>query len=786
MLESNILLDNLTKMVARPDKSLVQNLAFDIINWIISIRMTRYRSPSPINIQRNNVVVGDSVANGAASSDMNEQQSECVHIIGKNLSQLIRQSMVMSNRSIAHNCSKFILTALEGAQNMVQQEQCQQFELALKTAIIETLPFIIECEHAGALRWFTLLISGTTTSIESQTEANEIVEESVKLLVTLAQETVKRSDAHTMLLRSRFGLYGLPFEPELFDAELPHLNKISNLVYSYVPTAPKPNGGVTEAGNELRVLPFQLRRKGIGNHFKGVLEVEPLHYVCSGTSEATRLENADSAVADSGHLMHDFLLETPGNIDGPQPIIVSKTMDQKDNIDDDMMNNVKNILVDKIFYSAIKKNKLKEDIKEAAKSFDLEVSVLSGYNENENSNDDWGPEPRVVYLTNNQQSNDSQESIMEDASATSASLNNKIQEFFEESNANEDQAFQWHKILSTPPRQTIVVDRMHSGARRFVILDFGQPTMLTDLIIPAYPDLASIAIDIWCFEEEADSVRLVVSQDIGMKSLVLSDLQPPPICRYLKITFTGRYGMTGTRCKIPMGAFFGHVVIAEQEGYADPVMKYIKNKKSNYVVQLKVLNALFEDVHCRYCLSSSKLSEYLQPFVNNETSNMAHMQAFLNKTKENVDDTNNQSYAKILATYDECIYFQYQLNLIKRVIDRVESISNPILATPKITIQTLCTDKLRVLNECLIEILLHCITTYSSANNDALAKMMNKDVCTLLFDTVITSGDTHTQLATCSFLVRICGFQSWWGDFIASIFNRLFSSKNTQIFPQDR
>lgn len=303
-------------------------------------------------------------------------------------------------------------------------------------------------------------------------------------------------------------------------------------------------------------------------------------------------------------------------------------------------------------------------------------------------------------------------------------------------------------------------------------------------IIPAYPDLASISIDIWCFEEEADSVRLVVSQDIGVKSLVLSDLQPPPICRYLKITFTGRYGMTGTRCKIPMGAFFGHVVIVEKEGYADPVMKYIKNKKSNSAVQLKVLNALFEDVHCRYCLSSSKLAEYLQPFLNNEISNMAHMQAFLNKNKET--DDSNQGYAKIYATYEECIYFQYQLNLIKRVIDRIESISSPVLPKKELTIESLCTDKLRVLSECLIEILLHCITTNTNIEDSTLTLLMNKTACSLLFDTVIVSGDTHTQLATCSLLVRLCGTQSWWGEFIANIFNKLFSSKNTQIFPQDR
>lgn len=490
MLESNQLLDNLLKLVACDNKMLMQNLAFDILNWITVIRTTRYRSPVPTMCKWSAKNAAKN-ANSAAL-DPNEQQNECAMIIGDNLAELVKNCMVLNNRSIAHKCSKLILASLDGAQNLLHADICQAFEDRLKMAIVNALPYIVRCEHAGALRWFTLLISGTS-SLDTQ---NEISEQSIKLLIDIAGEMVKRYNPHGLLLRSRFGLYGLPFEPELFDAELPNLSKTSNLIYTYVP-ATKPGIQVgnqpmdlksfcVSDGSELRVLPFQLRRKGIGSHFKGALEVEPLHFVCTGTSEATRLENTDSAMVQSGHIIDDIMLETPINSLENAVSMASggskKESGDKENLDDDMMNNVKNILVDKIFYSAIKKNKLKEDIKEAAKSFDLEVSVLSGYNEPE-TNDEWGPpEPRVVFLTNNSANNENSDAILEDTTATSASLTNKIQEFFEESNANEDTAFQWHKILSTPPKQTIVVDRMHSGARRYVILDFGQPTMLTDLV----------------------------------------------------------------------------------------------------------------------------------------------------------------------------------------------------------------------------------------------------------------------------------------------------------------
>lgn len=56
----------------------------------------------------------------------------------------------------------------------------------------------------------------------------------------------------------------------------------------------------------------------------------------------------------------------------------------------------------------------------------------------------------------------------------------------------------------------------------------------------------------------------------------------------------------------------------------------------------------------------------------------------------------------------------------------------------------------------------------------------------MLFNTLVITGDTHMQLATCSLLVRMCCFQSWWGEFLGRTFKRYYSSQNCTIFPQDR
>lgn len=65
-------------------------------------------------------------------------------------------------------------------------------------------------------------------------------------------------------------------------------------------------------GTELRILPIQLRQRGIGNHLKGLLEVEPLHFTCCGVSEATRLENMDSQQTNqAANIIDDIIYETP-------------------------------------------------------------------------------------------------------------------------------------------------------------------------------------------------------------------------------------------------------------------------------------------------------------------------------------------------------------------------------------------------------------------------------------------------------------------------------------------
>ena len=62
--------------------------------------------------------------------------------------------------------------------------------------------------------------------------------------------------------------------------------------------------------------------------------------------------------------------------------------------------------------------------------------------------------------------------------------------------------------------------------------------MLTDVIIPSSMDLASLSIDVWIEGEEVDGQRLIVASDIGHRTLVMNNIMPAPVCRYLKVRGT--------------------------------------------------------------------------------------------------------------------------------------------------------------------------------------------------------------------------------------------------------
>lgn len=279
----------------------------------------------------------------------------------------------------------------------------RNFQSTLKTAILSCLPELATAKYAGALRWFTLLISGTSTGASQ----GQIAEKCVELLLQVTEEIENRWTPYTSLLRTRFGLYGLPFDPDLFDAELAlstKYNAMPNALASMVENAAtiqQQNNVIdfkkfcSTDGTEFRSFPSQIRRKGISNQLRGLLEVEPLHFTCCAASEATRVENMDSATAaQSNNGIEDVVFEASmiGDNNASSMMLPSGTTisvkDYKGNVieeDEDLVNNIKNILVDKLFFSSVQKHKMKamESLKMKASNADAQQNDNSGSGTND-------------------------------------------------------------------------------------------------------------------------------------------------------------------------------------------------------------------------------------------------------------------------------------------------------------------------------------------------------------------------------------------------------------------
>ncbi|KOB77776.1 putative survivin, partial [Operophtera brumata] len=287
----------------------------------------------------------------------------------------------------------------------------------------------------------------------------------------------------------------------------------------------------------------------------------------------------------------------------------------------------------------------------------------------------------------------------------------------------------WAALVTKPPQLTLLVERMHSGARRYIVLDFGHTVRLTDVIIPSCQDLVTLCIDIWVTSEETDGVKLAAAADIATKNLVLTDLQPPPLCRYMKI---------------PLGWFYGEIA-----------------NVSNVQASLNALSAL----------ATGKLMDLLNPYLELYNGNAAHMMAYLNM--------NTEGDNKVVTAYHECIELQQQLHTCTNIMKKLQNSSNTDegrkvaemiekgLVTANSLLHQASTDKLRVITE------------------NAQYPDVSRDWCSTVTPLVWQCGGS-TAGALATLVARVCGSERWWGDALASALTGAFAASFAPPTPLDR
>ncbi|XP_076233643.1 BIR repeat containing ubiquitin-conjugating enzyme [Calliopsis andreniformis] len=788
MLESKTCFDNLLRVACleTPEKSpITQSLALDILVWITFVRLTRLRS-----CQNN--------------AEIRSFQLETIRSVQTRLPDLLRTCLIHAGRSIAHKCIKLIMLCNSGFFNL-EDPPSHSFDEALVNVLVTLLPSIVEVQWVGSLRWLQLLI----TRLLPLDRNHSIAQQCVTLIQQISAELANRVNPYHLLLATRYGLYNTPFETELFDLEpsMPPKHKPVPSGYHMSAVPNEQTGQSTSASSslysqdaidlrDLLTLPThpssglmvhsKLKSLCTNYNMKGLLEVEPLHFTCHAASSGTKVEKIDPYM-NTINIGAPFYDNTTTNNNGVPDI---KTIHQTYNLDagslgPDVQTKSTPILSDLLSLCtgrALKKPAPQLIFTPDDQSDCDEANDMSVNNQTWHSTQNDMPNSHILSSTVTKE-----KSSVQNIGTTV----NKV----EDSNPKkrEDISFSWGRLLCWPPQQVVVVDRMHSGARRFIILDFGSPVLLTDLMIPCYSDLASLTIDIWTTSEEVDGTRLIVVSDIGSKPLVVNDLQPPPVCKYLKITIIGRHGMSPTTCKIPVGKFYGHMVVLPGEDYAesnssptfdstlDPTVRATIDKQCN------ILSALAEDVQCRFSLATERLKSLLDPLLCSETTNVMHMQYYLcyNKIR---NENREQPSAKILATYQECIIFQHQLNVVRGVWRRLESWKGS-QNIPTMSLANAPSDKLRVLGETLLDILLFTVYEMGPVSSipASICDVFTPTVCEKLFHSIcVVTPAPRLQLYAVALLALMADHQPWWGNFLSNTLINFYSSSSTHIFPQDR
>ncbi|XP_053919190.1 baculoviral IAP repeat-containing protein 6 isoform X5 [Cuculus canorus] len=720
-------------------------------------------------------------SNGPGSS--REGNDSLLSKTRKCVSDIIRVCFFEAGRSIAHKCARFLALCISNGRCDPSQ---QGFGSVLLKALLDNMPLLPAAATGGSVYWYFVLLNyvkdedlaGCSTACAS-------------LLTAVSRQLQDRLTPMEALLQTRYGLYSSPFDPVLFDLEIS--GSSCKNVYNSSIGVQSDEIDLSDVISGNGKINSCAAAEGSFTSLTGLLEVEPLHFTCVSTSDGTRIER-DDAMSTFG--------VTPA-VGG----LSSGTVGEASTA----------------LSSAAQKAKLEAKLHQTTAAAAAAASAVGPVHNSVPSNpvaapgffihpsDVIPPTPKTtpLFMT---------PPLTPPNEAVSAVINAELAQLFPGSvidpptvnlaahNKNTSKSrtnplgsglalaiSHASHFLQPPPHQSIIIERMHSGARRFVTLDFGRPILLTDVLIPTCGDLASLSIDIWTLGEEVDGRRLVVATDISTHSLILHDLLPPPVCRFMKITVIGRYGSTNARAKIPLGIYYGHTYILPFENELklmhDPLRGEGEAANQPEIDQhLAMMVALQEDIQCRYNLACHRLEILLQSIDLPPLNSANNAQYFLRKPDKAVEED-----SRVFSAYQDCIQLQLQLNLAHHAVQRLKVALGASRKTlkeqsdPKELIQMSSTEQLRTIIRYLLDTLLSLL--HSSNGHSVpviLQSTFHAQACEELFKHLCISGTPKIRLYTGLLLVQLCGGERWWGQFLSNVLQELYNSEQLLIFPQDR
>uniref|UniRef100_A0A6Q2Y1R4 Dual E2 ubiquitin-conjugating enzyme/E3 ubiquitin-protein ligase BIRC6 n=1 Tax=Esox lucius TaxID=8010 RepID=A0A6Q2Y1R4_ESOLU len=731
----------------------------------------------------------------------------------KRLTDIVRVCFFEAGRSIAHKCARFLALCISNGKGEPSQ---QGFGMGLLKALLDNMPFLPAAATGGSVFWYFVLLNyvkdedlaGCSTACAS-------------LLTAVSRQLQDRLTPLEALLQTRYGLYSSPFDPVLFDLEVSGSSCKNAFNSSIGVQSDEIDLSEILSGNGK--VSSCAAAEGSFTALTGLLEVEPLHFACISTSDGTRVERDDASM---------FTVSTFGvtpAVGGLSAGTVGEASTALSSAAQVALQSLSHAMVSAEQQLQVLQEKQHAKAKLEAKlhqTTSAAAAVASGVGPIHNSvpsnpssapgffihpSDVIPPTPKTtpLFMT---------PPLTPPNEAVSAAISVELAQLFPGSmidpapvnlaahNKNSQKAkpnpmgsglalaiSQASHFLQPPPHQSIIIERMHSGARRFVTLDFGRPVLLTDALIPTCGDLASLSIDIWTLGEEVDGRRLVVATDISTHSLILHDLLPPPVCRFMKITVIGRYGSTNARAKIPLGFYYGHTYILPWESELklmhDPLRGESEAASQPDVDQhLAMMVALQEDIQCRYNLACHRLETLLQNIDLPPLNSANNAQYFLRKPDKAVEED-----SRVFSAYQDCIQLQLQLNLAHHAVQRLSvSLGAGRKALPdtydtRELIQNSSTEQLRTIIRYLLDTLLSLLHSNNGHSvPSVLQSTFHAQACEELFKHLCISGTPKIRLHAGLLLVQLCGGERWWGQFLSNVLQELYNSEQLLVFPQDR
>ncbi|KAM4615408.1 dual E2 ubiquitin-conjugating enzyme/E3 ubiquitin-protein ligase BIRC6 [Polymixia lowei] len=742
----------------------------------------------------------------------------------KRLTDIVRVCFFEAGRGIAHKCARFLALCISNGKGDPSQ---QGFGMGLLKALLDNMPYLPAAATGGSVFWYFVLLNYV-----KEEDLASCSTACASLLTAVSRQLQDRLTPLEALLQTRYGLYSSPFDPVLFDLEVSG-SSCKNAFNSSIGVQSDEidlsdilsgNGKVSSCA----------AAEGSFTALTGLLEVEPLHFTCISTSDGTRVERDDASmftVSTFGVTPAVGGLST-GSVGEASTALSSAAQVALQSLSHAMVSAEQQLQVlqekqQQLLKLQQQKAKLEAKLHQTTSAAAAAASGVGPIHNSVPSNpssapgffihpsDVIPPTPKTTPLFMTPPLTPPNEAVSAAFSAELAHLfpgsmmdpgpvnlvaHNKNSQKTKTNSMGSGLALaisQASHFLQPPPHQSIIIERMHSGARRFVTLDFGRPVLLTDALIPTCGDLASLSIDIWTLGEEVDGRRLVVATDISTHSLILHDLLPPPVCRFMKITVIGRYGSTNARAKIPLGFYYGHTYILPWESELklmhDPLRGESEAASQPDVDQhLAMMVALQEDIQCRYNLACHRLETLLQNIDLPPLNSANNAQYFLRKPDKAVEEDQ-----RVFSAYQDCIQLQLQLNLAHHAVQRLRvSLGAGRKVLPEVgagapeareLVQNSSTEQLRTIIRYLLDTLLSLLHSNNGHSvPSVLQSTFHAQACEELFKHLCISGTPKIRLHAGLLLVQLCGGERWWGQFLSNVLQELYNSEQLLIFPQDR